>query len=106
MKHLTLLLLSLSALAGYGQKKDTAYQYQYGLSRTLEIKPGNIMFNTAPDLAPDTVRARLIVSRAKPWSVLFWKDGYVVHQFGKDDLYLDDRKKPIDLEVWGVKEKR
>lgn len=74
----------------------------------VEIKtlPGiHVIHSDTP--APDTSRATLIVYYDRGPAIVHTKPGFVVRQFDKDDVYLDDRKRVIKgLEVWGYKIKK
>lgn len=63
---------------------------------------------TPPDDKPDTVRVTLIVYYDSGPAILHTKPGFVVKQYGKDDIYMDDKKKVIKapLEVFSYKLKK
>lgn len=61
-----------------------------------------------PDLSPDTLRATLIVYYDSGPAILHTKPGYVVRQWGEDEVYLDDKKRIVKspLEVFSYKLKK
>lgn len=98
MKHLLLVFLFSGSLDGFSQ--DTLYLWPDGKYSILN--PGS------PLSTPDTLRATLIIYYDRGPAILHTKPGFVVLRGGKEDVYLDDRKKEIKapLEVWSYKIKK
>ncbi len=89
MKLLTILLLTITAFELSGQVR---IEYPLGGQ--------GIIFDTTWTSKPDTLRATLIVYLSGgTLSILHTKPGFVVRQWAKDNVYLDDKKKVIKAPV-------
>jgi hypothetical protein len=115
MKHLLFLFIFSGSLDGFSQVVSTTQPL-----RQFDVTKLPICYHNTPDCrcnsgtvvqfgepAPDTLRATLIVYYDNSPAILHTKPGFVVRQTGKDEVYLDDRKKVIkNLEVLTYKLKR
>lgn len=106
MKHLILIFLFSGSLDSFSQQLPGELpKSEY----TLEVKPatGYLVECCKMITKPDTLRATLIVYFDRGPAILHTKPGFVVRQFGKDEVYLDDRKRVIKgLEVLTYKLKK
>jgi len=92
MKHLLLFFLFSGSLDSFSQAITTS---------------DSITWAYPIYYSPDTLRATLIVYYDRGPAFLHTKPGFVVRRWGKDDVYLDDRKKVIrNLEVFSYKLKK
>ncbi len=100
MKKLLLLWLFSCSLDGFSQvNTDKLYLWPDGKYSVLD--PG-------ATYKIDTIRATLIVYHDGEASIVHTKAGFVVTQYGKDEIYLDDRQRVIKypLEVLTYKLRR
>lgn len=119
MKHLLLVFLFSGSLDGFSQTVDTT-QLLRQLNTTMwgcpitsgsvgskQLQSGSVE-RQLPVSKPDTLRATLIVYYDRGPAILHTKPGFVVLRGGKEDVYLDDRKRVVKapLEVFSYKLKR
>jgi len=105
MKHILLLWLFSCSLAGFSQDIDSIRQIQ----RFAWKKEGDTVYAGCTtgiawycdsSVVKDTLRCTLFVYFPGGNSILHTKDGFVVRQNGRENIFLDDRKRRLKgLEV-------
>jgi hypothetical protein len=110
MKKLLLLWIFSGSLDGFSQVDSVKIHDQWLKGYTITpgdgLVAGKLIWNDPQK--PDTIRATLIVYHDGEASIVHTKAGFVVFQYDKDEVYLDDKQRVIKypLEVLTYKLKR
>ena len=111
MKHLLLFFLFSGSLDSFSQSVDTTQPLrQFDADRWgISASDSSVRILMKADFyQPDTLRATLIVYHDGAASLVHTMPGFVVRQYGKDEIYLDDRMRLVKspMEVLSYKLKR
>ena len=96
MKNLIVALLVLTPFIGVSQDVDSTYKIWH-------VKNGYLIQGIEYP-KPDTISAYLLVT-TRQMGIAYQKRGFVVRQYGKDDVFLDCEKRAIKqpFNVWSFR---
>jgi len=101
MKKLILLIFFSGSLDSFSQVYCDTAGLELKYLKATRVSDGPMFINSGtviwlkPIAIPDTLRATLIVYHDSDNSIVHTMPGFVVREFVKDDVYLDDRKRLI-----------